>query len=263
MIDPTHPDRGRAIHIDGLDWTSVDALLVMEHPELLEIRADKDEDAFEEYARAQMNKKQNTNPTPTGSTAAAAASAAAAAATSTASMSEPKLTLTLKKSNPSTLSLNVPSNLAEDQQHSDKQQDSEVGFVDDRRDNDAEDAALVAGEDDQEVRQGGVDDDQDGDSEDEEGEVVDQSEAEGDMMAEGGPNGMYEVNGENEDDAIGMDYTEVATAADADDNDFDDFDSRLKAKALAESQPAADDADQMEVAPAEDDADEDAWMNDI
>lgn len=40
-------------------------------------------------------------------------------------------------------------------------------------------------------------------------------------------------------------------------NGFDDFESRLKVKALAASQPAADDADQIKVAPAEEDEDVD------
>lgn len=57
MIDPNNPQRGRTLMIDGKDWGTLDAMLLLQHPELLITEEDKEEDEVEQLAAQQLRNK--------------------------------------------------------------------------------------------------------------------------------------------------------------------------------------------------------------
>jgi hypothetical protein len=57
MIDPSNPTKGRTIIIDGKNWSSADAQLLIHHPELLITEEDIEEDELEELAKQQLRNK--------------------------------------------------------------------------------------------------------------------------------------------------------------------------------------------------------------
>ena len=59
MVDPTNPMRGRTIVLDGLDWSTPDAALLLMHPELLMTEEDREEDELEELTQQQLRNKAN------------------------------------------------------------------------------------------------------------------------------------------------------------------------------------------------------------
>jgi hypothetical protein len=57
MVDPSNPTKGRTIIIDGKNWSSADAQLLIHHPELLITEEDMEEDELEELAKQQLRNK--------------------------------------------------------------------------------------------------------------------------------------------------------------------------------------------------------------